>query len=1070
MKTYKVRIKKAPMKMGGYSRYQDGGQIPGEDEFDYGMMTDTAGPVQGSLEGSVTLAPTDADYALPLMSSPAVGPTNVVPPSYKGVSVYDFLASQGKKADYASRKELAKSMGIKNYTGRADQNIAMLAMLQGDTSINPADLETKRPSSAGLPNGRSSRSNQQRSNNQQAQETAASTEDYRAWDADGNYRWPGDTHPRFDQLLGANYHPAYDSRHQPWSPNTGLTEEQHQELDKNYYYNKPSKKPVKHSALNDLTNALTGARSYDEYSKKNPYFFNFLGVNDKSSTLVKALDALPHHFEDAVAKVVYDGDPLAALELGALIASRGLKGKGSVKLPKQPKGLPGTPPPKGLPSPPPSGGFTMPGRGVGNYTYGPPKGGFTMPGRGGLGNFTYYEDGGEMDEMAYGGQIGYGLDLNSRRVYTDMPNGKQDSVGRTLGPVDPSEATYEAEKGEVIVGDFDKDGNQETMTFGGKPHSKGGTPAKEQGFIYSKTKNMALGGPIISEFGKTPGKKYTPADLAKQYDLTKYKAVLDDPNADPLAKRTAELMTEAYKKKLGKLAFVQESVKGFPQGVPQIAAEAYPELAEKIMGQKEAEGQEMPNEEEEMARYGGYYQNGGNTTRYPVMDPEYLKYLSGLNSGRIQVGMSPNASDKDPNRFTLPGLQDRNASGVYGEEDWWSGENQADFKKRHAWFLDDAPGWDPRTPGATKAFQEAYNARMKAFGNKPYFGGKNKFTAADDMFGEYTFSAPGFEKINVPVEGITPRTIVPGKTNIPIPEIKWKPTGSDIPKDDTIPGKRKKGNLPYNRFDVANLMMAAATPVKSYAPRMYLPDMQEVQGYYDQPDYNAMLSAAATRGQMNNAFSNASAAMAANSYVPDLTQGILQETQRARANNLQTANQISQANTGIRNQSNVVNAQLMQDNYDKWVKTQEETDIANKLKWRKDVMPAAQNMVNNRINMQRLNMMYPEYAMTGPYWNEAEFQRGYGLGDNPSTSGYGNITFDQYLASNPQLKEIYSKSGDKDDSKLKIHQMYQQYIAQRANMYGKSSKNLSANAISPYVAQMMGMPVGGIDPEDYYPQ
>lgn len=657
--------------------------------------------------------------------------------------------------------------------------------------------------------------------------------------------------------------------------------------------------------------------------------------------------------------------------------------------------------------------------------------------------------------MAYGGQIGWSLNLNSKRPYTNMPDSKQDNLGKTLGPVDRNQATYEAERGEVIIGDFDKDGNHETLTFGGKPHSQGGTPAKEEGFIYSKTKKMALGGPIISEFGKTPGKKYTPADLAKQYDLTKYKAVIDDPNADPLAKRTAELMTEAYKKKLGKLAFVQESIKGFPQGVPQIAAETYPELAEKVMGKQEPQGQEMPNEEEEMAQYGGYYQTGGSPKRYPVMDKEYMSYLNSLNNGRTQVAMPMNADGKDPNRFTLPALQNKNTSQVYGDENWWDASHQADFKNRQGWYLNDAPGWDPKIPGATKAFQEAYNTRMQGAGNQPYFGGKPGFKAADDKFGEYTYSAPGFNDVRSNVNTIKPKQITPYNVNIGAPQItRPLPTYNTPTQQAVAPQQQRRGDLPYNRFDVANLALAAATPVKSYAPRMFQPDVQEMQGYYDQPDYNPLLSAANTRMQMNNTFSNAAAAMAANSYNPELTQGILQETQRARTNNLQTANQISQANTGIRNQANALNSQLQQDNYDKWVKTQEETDIAEKLKWRKDVMPAAQNMVNNRINMKRYNMMYPEYAQTGPYWDQTQFQRGYGRGDNPNTNTNSNgiQSMTEFLAADPHLKEIWE--GATKEEQLKIYDMFQKQQAMRYNLMGRDPRNVAGNM------QIMGMGAG----------
>jgi hypothetical protein len=1046
MKTYKVRIKKAPMKMGGIARYDDGGYVPELTPEEEAMMLYGSQPTAGSLEGSVDLGAMDANYPLNL---PVTGPRNAMPSKYTGNSVYDFLASQGQHADYGSRKELAKVMGIKNYRGTAAQNLAMLDMLRGNTQNNTAPSSNQRSSSSGLPNGR----NQQGKTDTKVDEIP--TDYYKAYDENGDLKYlkRGDkAHPRLDKMAGANYYPQWDARHQPWSPKSGLDEADLQIFDNatklNSKVTKGKTSNTKHSMLNDITNALTGARSYEEYAKKNPYFFNFLGVDNNSSPFVKGLDAIPHHVENALAKLTYDGDPASALEIAALIASKGFKRGKGVNMPQPPKGLPGSPPPRALPGTPPSGGFTMPGRGgVGNYTYGPPKGGFTMPGRGGLANYTYHEFGGEPMEMAYGGQIGWSLNLNSKRPYTNMPDSKQDNLGKTLGPVDADEATYEAERGEVIIGDFDKDGNHETLTFGGKPHSQGGTPAKEEGFIYSKTKKMALGGPIISEFGKKPGKKYTPADLAKQYDLTKYKAVIDDPNADPLAKRTAELMTEAYKKKLGKLAFVQESVKGFPQGVPQIAAETYPELAEKVMGRQEPQGQEMPNEEDEqMARYGGYYQVGGQAL------PSWFKPWMQSNTFQGKVSPTGKITTYNPNVGNVN----------YDDYSYWKQANgDKDFNNledMQSFVFNNIKTQDPA----------AYQQMLKEYG-MPAAGKLD-----DGFMGARTAAGLNYRS-NVPnAKPLKPQLLpVDLKTPVIIPQTDY--SKSTFNNDDLALQEKQdsgfsknppKNNLPYNRFDVANLMMAAATPVKSYAPRMFLPDMQEMQGYYDQPDYNAMLSAGNTRAQMNNTFSNAPAAMAANSYNPDLTQGILQETQRARSNNIQTANQLSQANTQIRNQANMMNAQLQQDNYDKWVKTQEETDIANKLKWRKDVMPAAQNMVNNRINMKRLNMMYPEYAQTGPYWDQTQFQRGYGRGDNPNTSGYGNITFEQFLASNPQLKDIYSKA-DKDDSRIKIHQMYQQYINQRANMFGKSAKNLSSNVNNPYLAQLLGSQGFTGDPSDY---
>ena len=55
---------------------------------------------------------------------------------YKGVSIVDFLASQGiNKTDYASRKQLAKILGISNYTGRGDQNMQLIQLLKNSPDI-----------------------------------------------------------------------------------------------------------------------------------------------------------------------------------------------------------------------------------------------------------------------------------------------------------------------------------------------------------------------------------------------------------------------------------------------------------------------------------------------------------------------------------------------------------------------------------------------------------------------------------------------------------------------------------------------------------------------------------------------------------------------------------------------------------------------------------------------------------------------------------------------------------------------------------------------------------------------
>ena len=173
----------------------------------------------------------------------------------------------------------------------------------------------------------------------------------------------------------------------------------------------------------------------------------------------------------------------------------------------------------------------------------------------------------------YGGQSEYGLDKGWRIGYTEMPEHKREGVSKSLEAVPRSEANIEAEKGETVYGDMDNDGVMEHFNIGGKRHVDGGTPLKvpEGSFIFSDTKKMMIKDPkVLSEFGVSAKGGITPADIAKKYDINKYKAIMEDPNTDPLMKETAQMMVKNYEKKLAKLAFIQEKTKGFPQGIPEI--------------------------------------------------------------------------------------------------------------------------------------------------------------------------------------------------------------------------------------------------------------------------------------------------------------------------------------------------------------------------------------------------------------------------------------------------------------------------------------------------------------------
>lgn len=264
----------------------------------------------------------------------------------------------------------------------------------------------------------------------------------------------------------------------------------------------------------------------------------------------------------------------------------------------------------------------------------------------------------DMQTAAYGGQMGYGLDLGSRRLWMNQDTDEELDVNNTLSAVPREYANIEAEGGETAVVPKE-DGTKSHYNIKGKRHTQGGVPLNvpEGTFIFSDTKKMKLGGSVLSVFGKSEksSKKFTPAQLAKQYDLNKYKAILEDPRADSIKKRTAELMIQNYNKKLAQLALVQEGKKGYPQGIPNIAQEYYA----KMMQASDVESQEQMEENPQEAMYGGDMMYGGrmkyggmNLKRY-IGDEEGSEVESDNITNGINLSSKIN-SKKNPYELTIP--------------------------------------------------------------------------------------------------------------------------------------------------------------------------------------------------------------------------------------------------------------------------------------------------------------------------------------------------------------------------------------------------------------------------------
>ena len=191
-----------------------------------------------------------------------------------------------------------------------------------------------------------------------------------------------------------------------------------------------------------------------------------------------------------------------------------------------------------------------------------------------------------------------GKDYNA---YIGAPDMK---VNRSLTAVPREDANLEAEGGETVMGNIDGSNIPSFYTIQGPRHASGGVPLNlpDDSFIFSDTKSMKMTDPTLLKMFNLSNKKggYTPAEMSKKYDINKYRQILQDPDTDKIARKTAEIMIKNAVMKLGALALAQESKKGFPQGIPAIAQpymEANEIAEEDLIPKQEVPRQRMPEDQ-----------------------------------------------------------------------------------------------------------------------------------------------------------------------------------------------------------------------------------------------------------------------------------------------------------------------------------------------------------------------------------------------------------------------------------------------------------------------------------------
>jgi hypothetical protein len=601
----------------------------------------------------------------------------------------------------------------------------------------------------------------------------------------------------------------------------------------------------------------------------------------------------------------------------------------------------------------------------------------------------------DMEQMKYGGQQGFGLDIGSRRIYTDYTPDQYASAGNTLGPVPRDEANIEAEKGETVFGDIDQDGELEQFNIAGQKHVNGGTPLNvpKGSFIFSDTKKMKIKDPeLLKSFGINKFSKggITPAQIAKRYNLNTYKTIANDPKSDELRKNTARMMMEKNADKLGKLAFYQEAMKGFPQGVPAVAANYAASLGFPV--QPSDDYQEQDND---IMAYGGIPTHFLPKALNGVEVPDWYKQAA-FTAAKTPQGA---VSRKNRKSTLYTGTQDD-----YSDYDYWRERHGSDFNNMadyQKYVYDQYKMHDP----------EGYNQLVGEYGegNQGLYDSKRGVrTQTAERFRPKELERLEGKSELKPLSTVAPEGAAPVKlplnqnAGLPPAEASNFTNQSKTPFSYLTPDKwafakalMDKAGQPYVTPYLSPLELQTADP-------NFLDWRGEVaanQGVLNQAMQANYLAGDPTKARLLNSELYGKAA-------PVMAQ-IIGNTNNANA---QIANAFAQANAEVANKNRMYNAQRMD-------KLNELFGNVKQSKWEEDMalnnnlLKAASKMWYDRSYMNQMNENNP-YYYTDPKTGKIMWKgQGKDIKQGASTAN------PDYASLKAEYEKMYGPISSEDDKK-----------------------------------------------------
>jgi hypothetical protein len=585
-------------------------------------------------------------------------------------------------------------------------------------------------------------------------------------------------------------------------------------------------------------------------------------------------------------------------------------------------------------------------------------------------------------EYAYGGttgdQRGYALVYNKYAIDDSQPSNEQ-SYRDSLPEAPEGTANVNAEKNEMVMADYAGDGIPQLMNVNGPSHANGGKDihVPDNGFIFSDTQKMKIGGEILAEFGKSKDtkQKYTPATLAKQYDLNFFKDKLKAKDADKISNDTAALMLENNQNKLAKLALVQESKKGFPNGIPDIAKQL-------LQGE-----QQDVQDGTQMAKYGGLIKAEGGFSFNAPFDPPN-KYGRHVRDNIATVNPLTGEKSRSWNAMT-----DFTGSADYAKRVGYDGPIDLSSQSAIA-----------KTNKNIQQFvQTNYPSIVAKYHASDSYGMPNAGVPVDGNLGKRWQSIAN--DINTPVK--VSRPSIPNMSLVPpigqnqplspyIPQTYQQPNVPQIPNNGLDPStptftKGVPSTMTPAFWDKVGLLNAATRPIDHIRPQLFSPNVQVTPpNFVDNRAEIQQLQSVA--GANNDVIQNTSsgAIARANSMMNQgrLAAPINQSNQQMNNTNIGIANDFNRYKDQVLNQNSaqktgaMAQYTQMNDMFKANLSKEKQMKLA-------DTTIQGQNMTNNMTGMMAMQAKYPNYNFN---WSTPMPSVNYVPGNADVTSGGGNTT------------------------------------------------------------------------------